>query len=132
MEVEARPILIAVGDPSLARVLALWLGTALPGRQVFCSPLDESPSAATAIVTPSDCTPSEAAERDARGLHTIVLTPVARPDERARYLAAGAAYLVMSVDNAALMGALAHIDDVHLAISPRAASNQRSSAKCSD
>src|SRR5512139_833016 len=73
---EAGRILVAIGDSSLARVLALWLADALSGD--------------TVLVTPSDCEPPAAADLVARGSHPVVLVPVARAQEYERYHKAGA------------------------------------------
>src|SRR5512139_3650254 len=70
---EAGRILVAIGDSSLARVLALWLADALPGRTVVRSDAYHARSGDTVLVTPSDCEPPAAADLVARGSHPVVL-----------------------------------------------------------
>lgn len=59
------------------------------------------------ITTPSDCSAVECHYLSERGMRVIVLAPVVREFDRARYLEAGAvAYIPMLLDTADLVAAI--------------------------
>lgn len=59
------------------------------------------------ITTPNDCSAVEAHYLTERGIRVIVLAPVVREFDRARYLEAGAvAYIPMLLDTADLVAAI--------------------------
>jgi hypothetical protein len=104
--VDAGNIVVSISDKWLAGALTLWLAGALPERRVLQGFGHGVAPADSVLFTPTDCLPEEAAEIRARGSRVVVLAPVSRPEEAARYARAGAEYIVMSVDNARLLSAL--------------------------
>ena len=90
---------IAISDPGLARVLEVYLRDAKVGRLAVAKSPAEAGRGDLVVVTPSDCDAITAAELDRRGVKVVVLAPVPRSDEMVRYRAAGADYIVMSVEN---------------------------------
>ena len=126
--VEAASIVVAIGDHSLARVLTLWLSSALQHRCVRTGGLHTVADLDTILVTPADCEPAEVAEIVARGTRVVVLAPVGRSEEASRYQRAGASYIEMTVDNTTLLSALELPADQY-AIEVRADSSQRESPK---
>lgn len=130
---EAGKVLVAIRDSSLARVLSLWLADALPGHLVVRGlTVDAAPGDAV-LVTPADCEPGEVAELVAHGSRAVVLTPVSRPTERERYAAAGASYVVMSIENNSALVSAVLGEPPAQSVAPdlRAASSQRVSPNCS-
>lgn len=128
---DAGKILVAIGDGSLARVLTFWLTEALPSRIVLRSGAAEASPGDTVVATPGDLLPAAAADLVARGSRAVVLAPVPRPQERVRYEAAGADYVVMSVDNAGLLNAVRDgTGDHSFTTELRTASNHCLSSNC--
>jgi hypothetical protein len=81
------------------------------------------------VTTPAQCDPITAAELERLNVAVVILAPVFRLDERARYQRAGAEYLVMSIENNRLL--LEYLDkrwsQSVLATAARAAATHRSS-----
>lgn len=125
---EAASIVVAIGDHALARVLTLWLSSALQHRCVRNGGLQTVADRDTLLVTPADCEPATVAEIVARGTRVVVLAPVGRSEEASRYQRAGASYVEMTVDNATLLSALELPPDQY-PIDVRADSSQRQSPK---
>ena len=129
---EAGRILVAIGDVSLARVLALWLADALPGREITRSGALEAGPGDTVLFPPGDLPPSTAGDIVARGSRAIVLAPVPRPSEQEHYVAVGVHYVVMSVDNAALLSIVRHAGQDHASpMDSETAPSHRVSPNCS-
>ena len=80
----------------MRKVLTIWLRDAMPGRDVRAA--DTAEAGEVYIGTPMDLSPAAAAELVARGVRPIVLAPMPRAEERARYALAGAAYVAMAFD----------------------------------
>ena len=123
---------IAIDDPGLARVLAVFLRDLIP-CPVVVSPLTSFARAGdAAVVTPSDCDAVCAAELESRGVGVVVLAPVPRAEERTRYQAAGAEYLAMSMEsNQLLVDALRRRLNQSAETDFRPAASQAVSPNCS-
>ena len=122
--------MVSIDDGWLAGALTLWLAGALPDRIIVRGDGYGAAAPDTVLFTPGDCEPEQAAEIRARGSSVVVLAPVSRPDEEARYLRAGAKYVVMSVDNAELLTVIQ--GQPHSIAASLATSSQRSSPKKRD
>lgn len=98
---------VSTADRKLAEAL-LQRFNELEGVSARRFDADSQPGSRHVVVTPvADCPEGRCSELTSRGFRVIVLTPVARATEQARYLNAGAiAYLPMVVDAAALVEAL--------------------------
>lgn len=99
VDMAAGSVTIAIDDPGLAKVLAAWLKDVL-GRPVCVrTDADRLSSGDVMLTTTGDTDPVSTAELVGRGVRVIVLAPVIRPDEAARYRRGGAQYFPMSLDN---------------------------------
>lgn len=95
---ESHRIVVAIANPALARVLLLRLRESLPGEVVVSSE-GGFRRGDVVLATPSDFDAVAAAELMNTGVQPIILTPIPRQEEAARYSRAGAPYLAMSIDN---------------------------------
>ncbi len=100
---------VVMRDPSLRRAVAARIGRdgMFGGPVVGEALMDVIPPGEVVVTTAMDCPPEAARRFVDGGASVIVLTPIAREEEEARYLRAGVlAYIPMAIDAYNLMGAL--------------------------
>ena len=100
-------VYVVTGDRALKRALVGRLerdsGFVLPPHD---GTFDELKSGNLVITTPADCSPAFAAQLTTAGINVVILAPVAREADRARYEGAGAEYVPMLVDTEQLFTAM--------------------------
>jgi len=106
--VKGQSIRIAIADAALGKALLGRVARSLNGTPVAAEGMfDSLVPGDVLITTPNDCSAVECHYLSQLGMRVIVLAPVIREFDRARYLEAGAmAYIPMLLDTADLVAAI--------------------------
>lgn len=100
-------VYVVTADPALKRALVGRLqrdpGFVLPPHD---GSFDELSAGDLVLTTPADCSPAFCAQLGAEGVNVVILAPVVREADRARYQGAGAEYVPMLVDTEQLFAAI--------------------------
>ena len=106
--VKGQSIRIAIADAALGRALLGRIARAMHETPVTAEGMfDSLVPGDVLITTPNDCSAVECHYLSQLGMRVIVLAPVIREFDRARYLEAGAvAYIPMLLDTADLVAAI--------------------------
>ena len=103
-------IYVVTGDRALKRALVGRIQRAhdfhLPASD---GSFDQLGAGDLVLTTPADCSPAFCAQLVAAGVKVIILAPVVREADRARYRRCGAGYIPMLVDTEQLFEALNRI-----------------------
>jgi hypothetical protein len=107
---EGSPIHVVSADGALRRALVARLERApeLHEHTEGAAGFEGIGPGDVVVTTPADCPPERAHELVRAGAAVIILAPIPRPEERARYERAGAAaYIPMLIDGVDLVRAIA-------------------------